>query len=130
VAVASAGLYASLHLTQNSSHQFTITVCFRSITSKLPDLLPRFSPRDAMLTCVLAMALRLPVCLSQNGVLSEGMNGSIFLECRLHSTSSTLSFKKIQVSTKIRLLPSGTSFLIRGLGKFRHGISIDERAST
>ena len=46
------------------------------------------------------------VCLSQVGVLSKGMNGLIWvLARRLLSTSPTLCFKEIQVSTKIRVLP-------------------------
>jgi len=36
-------------------------------------------------------------------------------------------FKEIQISTKIRVIPSGP-FLNSGLRKFRHGISIVERA--
>ena len=44
------------------------------------------------------------------------------------STYPTLCFNEVQVSAKIRLLPSGTFFLNSGLGKFRHGISIVERA--
>jgi len=51
----------------------------------------------------------LSVCLSQVGVLSKGMNGIIsFLAWGLLSTSPTLSFEEIRVSTKIRALPSGT----------------------
>jgi len=79
---------------------------------------------------VLAMALQ---CLSVSvrhikvGVLSKGMNGLIwFLTRGLLSTSFTLCFKKIQVSTKITV---HLNFLANsGLGKFRHGISIVERA--
>ena len=48
--------------------------------------------------------------LSQVGVLSKCMDGSsCFLARRLLSTCPTLCFKEIQVSTKIRVLPSGTS---------------------
>jgi len=80
-------------------------------------------PRDAMLARVLAVALRLSVCLSlclclsvsiclsQVGVLSKGMNGLISLlawSIDAFSTSPTLRFKEIQVSTQIRVLPSGT----------------------
>ena len=75
-------------------------------------------PRDAALARVLAMALCLclSVCLSQVSVLSKGMNGLIwFLACGLLSTSRMLLFKEIQVSTKIRVLSSGTFFLNCGL---------------
>jgi len=68
-----------------------------------------FYPPDAMLARVLAMALCpcLSVCLSQVSVLSKGMKGLIcFLACRLLSTSPTLPFKEIWISTKIRVLPS------------------------
>jgi len=37
-------------------------------------------------------------------------------------------FKEIQVSTKIRVLLSGTSSQIPDFGNFRHDISIVERA--
>jgi len=47
------------------------------------------------------------VCLTQVGVLSKGMNGLIwFLAWRLLLTSPALCFKEVQVSTKIRVLPS------------------------
>ena len=49
------------------------------------------------------------VCLSRVGVLSNGMNGLIwFLAWMLLATSPTLCFKKVQVSTKIMVLPSVT----------------------
>ena len=58
---------------------------------------------------VLAMALCLCLSVSRVGVLAKGMNGLIcFLAWRLLSTSPTLSFKEILVSTKIRVLPFGT----------------------
>ena len=63
-----------------------------------------------MTVWVLAVALCLSVCvcLSQVGVLSKWMDGSSwFLACRL-SAHHTLCSKEIQVSTKIRALPSGT----------------------
>ena len=47
-----------------------------------------------------------------------------FFARRLLSTSPTLCFKEIQVSKKIRLLPSGTFRKLR----IRHSISIVERA--
>ena len=69
---------------------------------------------DLFFTRVLAMALCpcLSVCLSQVGVLSKRMDGVIwFLTWRLLSTSPTLCFKEIQVSTtKIKALSSGTVF--------------------
>ena len=66
-----------------------------------------------MLARVLAMTLCLSVCvcLSQVNVLSKGMNDLIcFLARGLLSTSPTLCFQEIQVSTKVRigLVPSGT----------------------
>jgi len=68
-----------------------------------------FYPRDAMLARVLAMALCPSVCLSQVGVLLKWLDGSSwFLAWRLLSTSPTLCFKDIHVSTKIRVLPSVT----------------------
>ena len=57
------------------------------------------------------------------------MNGIIwFLACGVLSTSPALCFKEIQVSTKIKVLPSGPFFLNSGLRKFCHGISIVESA--
>jgi len=68
-----------------------------------------FHPHDAMLVRVLAMALCLSVCLSQVGVLSKRVNeSSWFLARELHLTYPTLCYKKIQVPSKIRVLPSGT----------------------
>jgi len=56
-----------------------------------------------------SVCLSVCVCLSGVGVLSKRMNGLIwFLAWRLFSTSLTLCFKESQVSTKIRVLPSGT----------------------
>ena len=43
-------------------------------------------------------------------------------------TITTLHFKEIQLCTKITVHQSGTFFLNSGLRKFRHGISIVERA--
>ena len=62
-----------------------------------------FYLRDATLARVLAIALCLAVCLSQVGVLSN-----LVLTERLLSASPTLCVKEIQISTKIRVLPSGT----------------------
>ena len=72
-------------------------------------------------------------CLSvRHKSVEKGMNGLMWFSAwRLLSTSLTLCFKEIQVSTKIRALPSGsteTFFLNSGFGKFRHGISIFEHA--
>ena len=65
-----------------------------------------FYPRDAMLVRVLAMALCL--CLSQVGVLSKRFNESgWFLAPELLSTYPRLRCKEIQVSSKMRVLPSG-----------------------
>jgi len=51
----------------------------------------------------------LSVCLSQVGVLSKRLNeSSWFLARELHLTYPTLCYKKIQVPSKIRVLPSGT----------------------
>jgi len=47
------------------------------------------------------------VCLSQVGFLSKRLNESDrFLAWELSSTYPTLCFKKIKVSTKIRVIPS------------------------
>ena len=74
---------------------------------------PSSYPRDAMLAWELATALYpcpcLSVCLSQVGVLSKRMDGIIwFWACGLLSTSPTLCFKETEVSTNIRVLPTGT----------------------
>ena len=62
---------------------------------------------DAMLAWVLAMALCLR--LSQVGVLQKCLNeSSWFLARELPSTHPTLCYKGIQVSPKIKELPSGT----------------------
>ena len=66
------------------------------------------------------------VCLSQFGVLSKWMNGQVwFLAWRLLSTSPRLCSEEIPQN-------QGTSpwnfFLNSGLRKFRHSISIVERA--
>jgi len=69
-----------------------------------------------------SVSVCLSVCLSVTSrVLSKGMNGLIwFLARALLSTSPTLCFKEIQVSTKIRvgLLPSGTFLVNSGLRNF------------
>jgi len=68
-------------------------------------------PRDAMLAPVLAIALCLclSVCLPQVGILSKWMDGSSwFWHIWLLSTYPTLCCKKVQVSTKITVLPFGT----------------------
>jgi len=69
-----------------------------------------FLPRDAMLARVLAMVMCLSVSVTSRFVLCKGMDGSSwFLAGRLLSTSITLYFKEIpSLSTKIRVLPSGT----------------------
>ena len=68
------------------------------------------------------VSVSVSVCLSVTSrVLSKGMNGLIwFLARGLLSTSPTLCFKEIQVSTKIRvgLLPSGTFLVNSGLRNF------------
>ena len=79
----------------------------------LPFLFPsRSSPfciRYAMLARVLAMAMYpcLSVCLSQVGVETDKRIGLV-LAWELPSTYPTLCYKEIQVSSKIRVLPSGT----------------------
>jgi len=56
-----------------------------------------------------SVCLSVCVCLPQVGVLSKGMNTLIwFLAWMLFSTSHTLCFKEIQLSTEIRVLTSGT----------------------
>jgi len=89
-----------------------------------------FYPRDAMLARVLAMAPCPCLCLSVTSRCSieTDRRNNLVLAWGLLSTSPTLYFMEIQVSTKIRVLPSGTFFLNSGLRKFRHGISIVERA--
>ena len=70
-------------------------------------LISSFYPRDAMLARLPAMALCL--CLSQVGVLSKRLNESgWFLVWELLSAYLTLCCKEIQVSSKIRALPSGS----------------------
>jgi len=62
-----------------------------------------------MLARVLAMAMCpcLSVCLSQVGVETDKRIGLV-LAWELPSTYPTLRYKEIQVSSKIRVLPSGT----------------------
>ena len=55
---------------------------------------------------------------SRCSVETDGRNNLVF-GMELLSTSPTLCFKEIQVSTKLRVPPSGTFFLISGLTKFR-----------
>ena len=61
-----------------------------------------------MLARVLAMALCLPVCPSQVRVLSKRLNESSFLAGELPSTHPTLCSEEIRVSSKTRVLHSGT----------------------
>jgi len=71
------------------------------------------------------------VCLSQVVVLSKGMDGLsliMFLSWRLLSTSPTLCFKEIQVSTKNKGAFLVSCFKTPDFKKFRHGISVVERA--
>jgi len=69
----------------------------------------RFITARCCACAVLAIGLCLSVCLSQVGVLLKWLDGSSwFLAWRLLSTSPTVCFKEIQVSAKIRVLPSGT----------------------
>ena len=66
-----------------------------------------FYLRDATLARVLATAL----CLAVSGCLSVASRSSVksgFDRERLLSDSPTLCVKEIQISTKIRVLPSGT----------------------
>jgi len=86
-----------------------------------------FYPRDAMLAWVWPCVC-LSVCLSQVGVLLKWLDGSsLFLERGLLSTSPTLCFKEIQVSTKIRVLPSVTFFVNSGLKKISPRPIVDRR---
>jgi len=83
-----------------------------------------------MLVWVLAMALRPCLCpsvTSRCSVETGGQNSLVF-GVGLLLICPTLCFKESQVSTKIRVLSSGTFFLNSGLRNFRHGISIVERA--
>jgi len=84
-----------------------------------------------MLARVLAVArcLSVRLCLSVTSrcsIETDTRIDLIFLARRLLSFGPTPCFKKIQVPTKIRALPSGIFFLNSGLTKFRHGISIVE----
>ena len=66
-----------------------------------------FYPRARVLAK--ALCLCLTVCLSQVGVVLKWLDASSwFLAWRLLSTSPTLCFKETRVSTRIRVLPSGT----------------------
>ena len=79
----------------------------RSACRRLLVFIIFFYPRDAMLARVLAMALCL--CLSQVRVLSKRLNESgWFLAWDRLSTCPTLSYKEMQVLSKIRVLSSGT----------------------
>ena len=84
-------------------------------------------PRDAMLArymlwpCV-CLSVCLCLCLSQVGVLLKQLNGFILiLIWRLSFTSPTLCCKKIGVTSKITVLPSGTLSKMLQDRKFRHG---------
>ena len=57
---------------------------------------------------MLALCLCLSVCHKSVFCRNGWTDRTIFLTCRLHSTSHTLCCKKIYVSTKITALPSGT----------------------
>jgi len=64
-----------------------------------------------MLAQVLAMASYLSLCLSQLGVLLKWLEGlSWFSAWRLLSTSPTLCFEEIRVSTKLFLNPDLVNF--------------------
>jgi len=88
-------------------------MCFLVTDNTPRSFLP--ARRNASATArVLAMTLcpsvSVAVCLSQVGVLSKWMDrSSWFLACRLLSTYHTLCCKEVQVSTKIKALPSWTS---------------------
>ena len=78
------------------------------LVSTIGQLLPArcYASVDSLLAMALCPCLYGCVCV---GVLSKGMDGIIwFLAWGLLSTSPTLCFKEIQVSTKIRVLPSET----------------------
>ena len=63
-----------------------------------------FYPRDAML----ALCLCLSVCHKSVFYRNGWTDRAVFLARRLHSTIQTLCCKKIHVSTKITVFPSGT----------------------
>jgi len=77
-------------------------------------------PRDAMLArYLLSSCVRLSVCSSQAGVVSKRLDESSWLSAwRLSSICPTLCSKKISVSPKIRVLPSGTLSQTHDLGNF------------
>jgi len=88
----------------------TLIACVEKglITSHQETLLPARRCASARASCG-PVSVSVCVCLSQVGVPTKGINGSIWsLTWRLLSTSPTLCFKEIQVSTKMRVLPSGT----------------------
>jgi len=75
----------------------------------------------------MSLCLCLSVSLSQVGVLSKRLNESgWFLAWELPSTYPTFYCKEIQVSSKIRVLPTGTFAPNSGIRKVRHRISIVE----
>jgi len=75
-----------------------------------------FYPRDAMLATGTTVAMALCLCLSQVGVLKKRLDeSSWFLAWGLLSTCPTLCFKEIQISSKIRVLFSGTLLQTRGI---------------
>ena len=86
----------------------------------------------AMTLCpCLCVSVCLSVCLSQVGVLSKRKDGSSwFLASKLLSTCPTLCDKEIQISTKVRVLPSGTlSQTAEDLEIFCFGVSITDRST-
>jgi len=97
---------------QHLTHFYSINVQYLPLMAIVRMLF--FHPRDAMLARVLAMALCL--CLSQVGVLLKWFDGSSwFLAWRPVSTSPTVCFKEIQVSTTNKDTSLRNFFLSSGL---------------
>ena len=87
--------------------------------SPAPSLLAR-NARYSLSSCV-----RLSVRPSQAGIVSKRLDeSSWFSEWRLPSIYSTLCYKEIWVSPKIKVFPLGVCRKLRTQRKFRHGKSI------
>jgi len=108
-------------------YESTLQTAYRSVLPFLPAR--RYdSEGNSLCPCLcVCVCVCVSVCLSQVGVLSKWINGSSwFLARRLLSTSPTLCFKEIQVSTTIMVFLSGTLSKTPALEKFSLGMSIIE----
>jgi len=85
-----------------------------------------YPPRDAMLARILAIALCC-VC-HKSGVLSKRLNESgWFLAGELLSTYPTLRYNRIQITSKIGILPSGTLLPILDFENFASAYRLSKR---